>query len=33
VHRVDDRDLGPAGPLTQEVAATWSRRVRENDDP
>ena len=33
VHRVDDRDLESAGPLTREVAATWSRRVRENDDP
>jgi branched-chain amino acid aminotransferase len=33
VHRVDDRDMGAAGPLTQQVAETFTRRAGEDDDP
>ena len=33
VHRVDERDLGAAGPLTQQVVETFARRAAENEDP
>ena len=33
VHRVDERDLGAAGPLTQQVVDTFARRAAENEDP
>jgi len=33
VHRVDERDLGAAGPLTQQVVETFARRAVENEDP
>ncbi|CAA9351574.1 MAG: Aminodeoxychorismate lyase [uncultured Nocardioidaceae bacterium] len=33
VHRVDSRDLGPPGPLTRKVMATWAERVAVEVDP
>ena len=33
VHRVDERDLGAAGPLTQQVVETFARRAAENENP
>jgi branched-chain amino acid aminotransferase len=33
VHRWDDRDLSAAGPVTQDVAATWAARSSEDVDP